>query len=264
MTERQAFAKFNSLLAAGLSLQQAERVSGVAELTSENAQHYRFFRELCLTAGASPVPAMARLQQLLESRAALQGQLGVAAAGPKATARLVYWLPVAALLLGQLAGLGSLEVFAKAPLSILSLVVGAIFLLLANLWMSKLLSRSSACDSADFSLDAFAIVLASGLPASLVSKIISSAHSKVYETEIANSAQKEIEHAKQLSTQTGAPISQLLFARSDELRQADFYSSREAVESLAIKLLWPLGLLVLPAFVSISVIPISIALLTKG
>lgn len=264
MNEREALAKFNALLAAGLSLQQAERVSGVAELTGENARHYRFFRELCLGAGGSPVPAMARLQHLLESMAALHGQLKVAAAGPKATSRLVYWLPVAALLIGQLAGLGSIEVFLRAPLSVLSLVLGLIFLLLANLWMSKLLSKNSANDSADFSLDAFAIVLSGGLPITLVSQIVTTAHLKIYESELAESALQEIQQAAKLAAETGAPVSQLLLARADELRQANFYSNREAVEALAIKLLWPLGLFVLPAFVFISVIPISISLLTKG
>jgi tight adherence protein B len=263
MNEREALVKFNALLAAGLSLQQAERVSGVAQLDGESGQRFRFFRALCLRFGASPAPAMARLQAVLEARADAAGRLAVAEAGPRSTARLVYWLPPATLVIGQLAGLGAVEVFWRAPLSLLSLMLGAILLLLANLWSTRML-RGPAQFSDDFVLDAFAVCLDSGLEVSSVRTAIESEFDFAFGREISVATLAEIDAANKFGGETGTAISKVLSTRADELRRNSNYKNLERIEKLSVKLLWPLGICVLPAFVFISVIPMSIALLTKG
>ena len=263
MNEREALAKFNALLTAGLSLQQAERVSGVDRLDGETGQRYRFFRALCLKLGVTPAPAMARLQAVLEARADAAGRLAVAEAGPRSTARLVYWLPPATLLLGQVAGLGAIEVFWRAPLSILSLVFGAILLLLANLWSSRML-RTPSRFADEFVLDAFAVCLDGGLEVGSVRDVVAAEFDFAFGCEISLATIAELDSANRLSGETGAAISKLLSTRADELRRNANYKNLERIEKLSVKLLWPLGVCVLPAFVFVSVIPISIALLTKG
>lgn len=263
MNEHEILAKFNALLTAGLSLQQAERVSGVDRIDGETGQRYRFFRALCLKLGVTPAPAMARLQAVLEARAEAAGRLAVAEAGPRSTARLVYWLPPATLLLGQVAGLGAIEVFWRAPLSILSLVFGAILLLLANLWSSRML-RTPSQFADEFVLDAFAVCLDGGLEVDSVRNVVESEFEFTFGREISLATIAEIDSANLLCVETGAAISKLLSSRADELRRNSNYKNLERIEKLSVKLLWPLGVCVLPAFVFISVIPISIALLTKG
>lgn len=263
MNEREALAKFNALLAAGLSLQQAERACGVDQLDGETGQRYRFFRALCLKLGVTPAPAMARMQALLEARAEAAGRLAVAEAGPRSTARLVYWLPPATLVLGQVAGLGAIEVFWRAPLSILSLVFGAILLLLANLWSSRML-RTPSRFADEFVLDAFAVCLDGGLEVGSVRDVVAAEFDFAFGREISVATISELDSANRLSGETGAPISKLLSTRADELRRNANYNNLERIEKLSVKLLWPLGVCVLPAFVFVSVIPISIALLTKG
>lgn len=263
MNEREALVKFNALLDAGLSLQQAERASGVEALEGETGRRYRFFRILCLRLGVSPASAMARLQKVLEARAEAAGRLAVAQAGPRSTARLVYWLPPATLLLGQVAGLGAIEVFWRAPLSILALMFGTILLMLANLWSTRML-RNPSDFTDEFVLDAFAVCLDSGLEIDSVCEVVSTEFELIFDREISLAMSGELNSANQLSSETGAAISKLLSTRADELRRNSNYKNLERVENLSVRLLWPLGVCVLPAFVFISVIPISIALVTKG
>ena len=86
---------------------------------------------------------------------------------------------------------------------------------------------------------------------------------KVFEADISVDALTEIEKLVQLSETTGAPIEKLLRARATEIRFNLQQELLQRFERLSVRLLIPLAIFVLPAFVFISVIPISISLLSK-
>ena len=264
VSERGALASFNALLSAGMSLQDAERISGVLGLAGDTRKHFNFFRKVAIESGAATGPAMTRLQHLVVTESEVAARVRQAMASPKATARLVHWLPAAALVLGQLAGLESVSVFFRSPLVLIALVAGACLLLVANIWSARILKAADIETENVFELDAIAICLKAGLNITQAKEIVQLAASSAYRREIEKPIDFEVSKAQGLADSAGIAIADLLLARADEIRREANYKKFESVEKLSVKLLWPLGIFVLPAFVLIAVLPMSIAIITKG
>ncbi len=264
MNDREKLARLTALLSSGLSLQDAERASATDGIEGDLGRQYRLVRELCLTCGAAPTLAMGQLQSLAIDRAANQARLSLAAATPRATARLVQWLPIAALLLGQLAGLGSIEILFSSGLAVVACVIGFAFLLLANISTTRMIAKANeAAEDFSIALDAFAMCLTAGLSLSSSRENLARAFERVYEQELPADVVREMQQLANLSSISGAPIERMLRARATELRFNIQQSQLHKLERLSVRLLTPLAVFVLPAFVFISVIPISISLLSK-
>mgnify|MGYP000033979880 FL=1 len=264
MNDREKLARLNALLAAGLSLQEAERASETATIGGVLGRQYRLIRELCQSYGAGPMLAMSELQAIAVGQAEADARLRLAAAMPKSSARLVQWLPPAALLLGQVCGLGSLEILLSSAIAAMSCVIGIVFLLLANIASTRMIAKAQMVQvDHSIALDAFAMILRAGLSPAIARERLLQTFRKVFETEVSVDAKDEIARVIALSETTGAPIEKLLRARAIEIRFNLQQELLQRFERLSVRLLIPLAIFVLPAFVFISVIPISISLLSK-
>ncbi len=264
MNDREKLARLNALLASGLSLQEAERASESATIGGVLGRHYRLIRELCLSCGAAPVLAMAELQAVALGQAEADARLRLAAAMPKSSAKLVQWLPLAALLLGQVCGLGSLEILFSSALAAISFVIGIVFLLLANIASTRMIAKAQKVQvDHSVALDAFAMILRAGLSPTIAREKLLQTFRKVFEGEPSVDALNVITQLVRLSEKTGAPIEKLLRARATEIRFNLQQELLQKFERLSVRLLIPLAIFVLPAFVFISVVPISISLLSK-
>lgn len=80
MSDRDRLARFNSLLSAGLSLEQAEQKSQLNQLSSSFARHFQLFKGLTLEVGASPLRAMLQLQEVAKAQLEGRARLEVSAA----------------------------------------------------------------------------------------------------------------------------------------------------------------------------------------
>ncbi len=63
------------------------------------------------------------------------------------------------------------------------------------------------------------------------------------------------------AARTGAPSSALLYAQAARLRRAQFRTAEKRAAALGVKLVIPLGLCSLPAFVCLGVLPVLLAML---
>ncbi|WP_104140764.1 type II secretion system F family protein [Arthrobacter sp. ZGTC131] len=63
---------------------------------------------------------------------------------------------------------------------------------------------------------------------------------------------------------TGAPSSAILYAQAARMRRERFRSSEKRAASLSVKLVIPLGLCSLPAFICLGVVPVLLALVPSG
>ena len=118
----------------------------------------------------------------------------------------------------------------------------------------------------DFSivLDAFAMCLTAGLSLASSRENLAHAFERVYAQELSAIAVRELDELVSLSSSSGAPIERMLRARATELRFNTHQGQLHKLERLSVRLLIPLAVFVLPAFIFISVIPISISLLSKS
>lgn len=262
MSDRDVLAKFNSLLTAGLSFQQAESAGDLAALTPAFARHFALIKRLVEQTGGSPTQAMRQLQRVAEAQSKHSSQLLASAVAPTATARLVLGLPLAALLLGQMLGLGSLVVLFETPIALFSFLFGLLLLTSAHLWSARILQRAALVEP-DFSLllDAIALCLDSGMNFDTATKLSVEAFDS-YQT-CPDEISQQLQAARKLSLQTGAATADILREQASENRSRSQFRQLEKAEAVSIKLLMPLGILVLPAFAFIAVVPMAISLLTE-
>jgi len=264
MSDREILAKFNSLLHAGLSLEQADRVAEPSRLSERFQIQYRYLIAVCVEAGGAPAVALQILEQIAEQQVENEAKLRVSATVPKATARLVLWLPIGAALFGQLLGFESISVFFESLLALSALLVGLMLLVAAQVWSSRILSTANQLQvTEEIVLDAIALCLNAGLSEQLATDICVKNFADYFGHEPGEQIRNEIRELSAFSESTGAPIAKLFRNRAEVLRRSKAHQQSELLERISIRLLAPLAIFVLPAFVLIAVLPISIALLTS-
>ncbi|MHC6593876.1 type II secretion system F family protein [Arthrobacter sp. C152] len=74
----------------------------------------------------------------------------------------------------------------------------------------------------------------------------------------------ELRDALGFAALTGAPSSAILYAQAARLRREKFRAAEKRAASLGVKLVVPLGLCSLPAFICLGVVPVLLALVPSG
>lgn len=74
----------------------------------------------------------------------------------------------------------------------------------------------------------------------------------------------ELRDALGFAAMTGAPSSAILYAQAARLRRERFRAAEKRAASLGVKLVIPLGLCSLPAFICLGVVPVLLALVPSG
>jgi tight adherence protein B len=260
VNDTKILSQLTALLRAGLSFHQAERAAKVEGLSQAVAGTYAYLREVILASGGRPAEAVDRVRLVIQSEQEQVRKVTLANASPRATVRLVLWLPIAALFFGELSGLGSLEVLFRSPIALSSVLIGGVLLALGNYWSAKMLSkaRQNEVDEAIY-LDAIAIALSGGLP---IDQAVMLADRNI-PFSIGEATQFELQELVQLSKVTGARLSKLLVEKADQLRGETNYKKSLQLEKLSVRLMIPLGASVLPAFALIAVVPLALSFLVN-
>jgi tight adherence protein B len=205
---------------------------------------------LCEQLGSAPAENLERLAEVEAEQAKAVAALEVAASGPRASARLVTVLPILVLLGAQLLGmrvLNSLNAVTTA-----SIVLGALLLLVGRRWSRRILAAAQPeVHDPGAALDAFASAMSAGLAPTVA----------IREVEKVFGHQPELAALLASSADTGLAISRLARAEADRIRLNWRVSSEKKIQQAGIRLMWPLGVAVLPAFVLIAVLPLAVSML---
>jgi tight adherence protein B len=78
-----------------------------------------------------------------------------------------------------------------------------------------------------------------------------------------DSARARLERVGELNRTSGASISNLLSGEASARREAQWFAESTALAKLSVKLMIPLGLVTLPAFVLSTIVPVAISLLSS-
>ena len=258
MRDSQILSQLVALLRAGMTMHQAERTADVAALSPRAKSSYDFLRSVLLASGGAPILAMERTRRVLENHEEQLRRVQLAHAAPRSTVKLMLWLPIAALVIGQITGLGSLSVLVRSPIALASVLLGGLLLALGNVWSAKLLLRAKHIefDEAIF-FDALALALDSGLSFASAIKLVSEkANFKISER-----SEIKLQEINLLSKTSGIAVGKLLTAQADSHRGEMNYKKSLELEKLSVRLMLPLGLSVLPAFALIAVVPLALSFL---
>lgn len=233
-------------------------------------------------AGAAPGAVARRLAEALEAAVDAARARRSAAAGPRATARLLAWLPLGGLGMAWLLGTSPADLLAS-PLGWIVLVLGGLFTAAGWAW-TRVVMRRAVRDPGEADpavvVDVMAALLAAGrsLPGALddVARALPGAQElrvvttlllwgRPWDEAWAPVADRPAWHTLgerlQPLHRTGMAGAGTLVETAAALRQHARREDERAAEELAVRLVVPLGLCQLPAFVCWGVVPMAIALL---
>lgn len=209
-------------------------------------------------AGSPLAPALRDLAASLRALAQAERDIRVALAGPAATARLVLTLPGIAILFGFALGFDPVTVLLGNPLGVACLAAGSALMLLARAWTRRLVAAARARSlTPGLGLELTAIALSGGAPAGRAADLAGTA-AGTYGLDLDADAVGGI---LDLSSRAGAPARELLRAEAAEARRLARSEAQQRAAVLGVRLMLPLGLCVLPAFLLLGVAPLVIGIL---
>jgi tight adherence protein B len=213
-------------------------------------------------AGAPLAPTLAGFASTLRSLAQNQRDLQTALAAPAATARMVMVLPVVGILFGMALGFDSIgTLFTTAP-GLVCLTVGIVLMVVAHLWNLRLVAGARPKDlTPGLGLDLMAIAVSGGASLARARRAVMDARQRCGIG--ADGTEAAIEEVLELSRRAGVPAAALLRSEAVEARRVARSTGERRAATLAVTLMFPLGLCILPAFMVLGVAPLVIAVLSS-
>lgn len=241
-TEGKTLRQYAELIRAGHLLEVD--MSQFSEATSADLQ---LLMEVTKHAGGPIAVTLDRLAKVVNAREQAQNELALAAAGPKASSRLVMSLPVLVFIGAGIAGIPIVRVLMTPSIVWLSLTLGLTMFWLGFRWTNRILKRAEPTKvDPGIELEAIAIAVHAGLPLSAAQALV---------------PKLPMSELQDFGDGSGVALHQLITDRADSKRIDQFNSDRLKIQGAAVSVLWPLGLTVLPAFVLIAIVPIGAALI---
>jgi tight adherence protein B len=176
--------------------------------------------------------------------------------------RLVMGLPLLGLGAGLITGVNGFPVLFATPLG-LSALAGAGVLMSVAWWWMRILQRDALArpDPGEISLELFAIATAGGaLPEAAWERV----QTALVNFHLPGSESIEVTELSELSRRVGVPVSGLARQHSGLMRQRWRTDALERINRLGVQVVIPLGVLVLPAFVLVAVIPLGLAIWSEA
>ena len=216
--------------------------------------------EVATESGAPLASSLRELGGALRDEAQLRREVRSALAGPASSARLVLALPLIAMLFGAAFGFDTLAVLVANPLGLGCLVAGVGLLWAGRRWSRSMVARATRSD-ADRGLEAelVAIAMSSGASVDRARGLVRSA---LRSSGTPSRDVRAVDDVIAVADRAGAPVAELLRAEARRLRRAARAAGAARAAALGVRLMLPLGVCVLPAFVLLGVVPLVISVVS--
>lgn len=208
--------------------------------------------------GAPVAPALAALGEALRDCARTERAVAAALAGPQATMRLVMALPLVGMLGSALGGGESVAFLVTTSLGWGLLAAGVIMMALAWWWLRVAQARAlPATGSLSLELDLFACALGGG---ALPERAQSIVRQNLARFDLVVPADSQLGSLIALSRRAGVSVASLARSTAALNRDVARTDAEYRLQRLGVAVVLPLGLLVLPAFVMLAIVPMAIGL----
>lgn len=245
---------------AALVVREVERGLDHASAIRAHAGVWREVSAVWSIAAAVGAPlgdALRSIADALQDAESTADDVRIALAEPASTARLMLWLPLVGLVLGMAMGFDTLRIAATNPIGLGCVVAGGLLLVAARSWTRALVRRAQPPTVIPgMHAELLAVALSGGAS-------IPRAQQLVAEEELEGAdADDGASRALHLSRTAGVPAVELLRAEAAHQRRAARVRGRIDAARLASRLLLPLGVCTLPAFLLLGVAPLVLSVLT--
>lgn len=230
--------------------------SGVPEVLAARADGWREVAvawRVATVVGAPLAPSLRALADALRDAEETRDDVRVALAEPRTTARLVAWLPLVAVGLGAVLGFDPLRALTH-PIGLGCLIAGGLLMVTAHRWTAALVARAQPGDEIPgLQSEIVAIALSGGVSIARALDVIRDAGG--------GEPLPATESILALSRAAGAPAVELLRADAAAQRHRARTDGRLRAARLSSRLLLPLGVCTLPAFLLLGVGPMLLSVL---
>jgi tight adherence protein B len=212
---------------------------------------------IAATVGAPLADTLADTAEALRDAQRTSDEIRVALAEPAATAKLMGWLPLAAVGLGVVLGFDTMGVLAGSPLGVACVVAGGGLMFTARRWSAALVRRARPPGGVPgATAELTAVALGGGVSLDRAQTLVSEVFPAADDTETRG--------ILDLSRSAGVPAVQLLRSSAWLARHRARTDGRLRAARLATRLLLPLGVCTLPAFLLLGVAPMLLSILSSG
>ncbi|PZU48714.1 MAG: pilus assembly protein TadB [Microbacterium sp.] len=206
------------------------------------------------TVGAPLASSLRRFADALRDAQETRDDVAVALADPAATARLVGWLPLVAVALSAALGFDLVSALTQ-PIGIACIVGGILLMLAARRWSARLVASARPGERlAGVQAETVAIALSGGVSVDRALAVVAASGG--------GDVLAETRDTLALAQRAGAPAVELLRAEAAESRRRARTDGRLRAARLGARLLLPMGLCTLPAFLLIGVAPMLLSVMT--
>lgn len=213
--------------------------------------------EIASTVGAPLAEALRALAAALRDAQEALDDVRVALAEPAHTARLMSALPFIGLLIAAALGFDVLGVLLSPGAGLACLLTGLALIVCARLWTSRLVRAAQpAPGTPGLRAELMAIALGGGVSLDRARALVAERATE--------SPDDEIERVVDLSRRAGIPAIELLRATAMQQRHDARTTGRVSTARLGTRLLLPLGVCTLPAFLCLGVVPMLLAVLRSA
>ena len=213
-------------------------------------------------AGAPLAPTLQRFAASLRDLGTNERDARTALAGPRATTRMVMVLPVVGILFGLALGFDTVGTLTGSVPGAVCLVLGVGLILLARWWSAVLIRRARPPSVVPgLALDLMAIAVSGGASIPRARAVVADARDECLLP--ADSAEQTIDEVLALSARAGVPAALLLRSGADGARRAARSAGERKAATLAVTLMLPLGLCILPAFMLLAVAPLMLSVVSS-
>lgn len=200
------------------------------------------------TVGAPLAESLRGIAASLRDAQEARDDIRVALAEPAGTARLMGWLPLVAVGLGVALGFDTIGMLVRQPIGVVCLAAGLALIAASRRWTRSLVrSARAAAGVPGLDADLLAIALSGGVSIDRARSLVADARG--CETDAATLG------ILALSRSAGVPAVELLRASATLARHRARIDGRVRAARLSSRLLLPLGVCTLPAFLLLGVAP---------
>jgi tight adherence protein B len=264
-----------SSIDAGMPLPQAVAAAGTGAWPDVGAAC-----QVALVVGAPLAECLRGLAVALRDAHEAADDVRVALAEPAGTARLMSWLPLVAAGLGAALGFDTFGTLFTNPLGLACLAGGAILMVVAQLWTSRLVRSAHASDDIPgLEAELIAIALTGGVSIDRARSVVRDARASrarpptddgpgvgpaaaPRDTTARRAGSDDVDAVLTLSRTAGVPAVELLRASAAHARHRARIDGRLRVARLSSRLLLPLGVCTLPAFLLLGVAPMMLSVMS--
>lgn len=214
-------------------------------------------------AGAPLAVTLRGLAATFRDQAQLERDLAVALAGPRATARMVGAMPAIGVIFGALLGFDTIDVLFRTVPGLICLALGGALMLAGAGWSRALVRRAAGTDDDGLMLELVSIAMSGGMSTERARALADGVASRFLLIHANTAGSRAIDGVLALSRRAGVPAVELLRSEAQQARLRSRSAGEQRAARLAVTLMIPLGLCVLPAFMLVGVLPLLISVLSS-